>query len=111
MRQRGSIARALTFAGNIMLFDEPFKSLDIKLRFELLDLMRKLKEEKNTSILFVTHDIEEALYVCDRILILKGQPADISKKINLSNKRKENKLSLQDEVELKREILNSLYEN
>ena len=63
MRQRGSIARALTFAGDIMLFDEPFKSLDIKLRFELLDLMRKLKEEKNTSILFVTHDIEEALYV------------------------------------------------
>lgn len=46
MRQRGSIARALTFAGDIMLFDEPFKSLDIKLRFELLDLMRKLKEEK-----------------------------------------------------------------
>ena len=111
MRQRGSIARALTFAGNIMLFDEPFKSLDIKLRFELLDLMRKLKEEKNTSILFVTHDIEEALYVCDRILILKGQPANISKEINLTNKRKENRLSLQDEVELKREILDSLYEN
>ena len=109
MRQRSSIARALTFAGNIMLFDEPFKSLDIKLRFELLDLMRKLKEEKNTSILFVTHDIEEALYVCDRILILKGQPANISKEINLTNKRKENRLSLQDEVELKREILQALY--
>ena len=97
MRQRGSIARALTFAGNIMLFDEP------------LDLMRKLKEEKNTSILFVTHDIEEALYICDRILILKGQPANISKEINLTNKRKENKLSLQDEVELKKEILQALY--
>ena len=109
MRQRGSIARALTFAGDIMLFDEPFKSLDIKLRFELLDLMRKLKEEKNTSILFVTHDIEEVLYVCDRILILKGQPANISKEINLTNKRKENRLSLQDEVELKREILQALY--
>ena len=74
-----------------------------------MDLMRKLKEEKNTSILFVTHDIEEALYVCDRILILKGQPANISKEINLTNKRKENKLSLQDEVELKREILQALY--
>ena len=104
MRQRGSIARALTFAGNIMLFE-----LDIKLRFELLDLMRKLKEEKNTSILFVTHDIEEALYVCDRILILKGQPANISKEINLTNKRKENRLSLQDEVKLKKEILQALY--
>ncbi|WVU42491.1 hypothetical protein V3433_02260 [Fusobacterium polymorphum] len=49
--------------------------------------------------------------MCDRILILKGQPANISKEINLTNKRKENKLSLQDEVELKREILDSLYEN
>ena len=43
--------------------------------------------------------------------ILKGQPANISKEINLASKRKENKLSLEDEVELKREILNSLYEN
>lgn len=109
MRQRGSIARALTFAGNILLFDEPFKSLDEKLRFELLDLMRKLKEEKNTSILFVTHDIEEALYICDRILILRGQPATILKEINVSKKRKEKKLSIEDEVELKREIFNALY--
>ena len=77
MRQRGSIARALTFAGNIMLFDEPFKSLDIKLRFELLDLMRKLKEEKNTSILFVTHDIEEAVYLGDRVVVMSERPGKI----------------------------------
>ena len=110
MRQRGSIARALTFAANILLFDEPFKSLDIKLRFELLDLMKKLKKEKNISILFVTHDIEEALYACDRILIMKGQPAKISKEINISNSRIDHKLSIEKEVELKREILSSLYD-
>ena len=110
MRQRGSIARALTFAANILLFDEPFKSLDVKLRFELLDLMKKLKKEKNISILFVTHDIEEALYVCDRILIMKGQPAKISKEINISNSRIDYKLSIEKEVELKREILSSLYD-
>lgn len=109
MRQRGSIARALTFAANILLFDEPFKSLDVKLRFELLDLMKKLKKEKNISILFVTHDIEEALYVCDRILIMKGQPAKISKEIDISNSRIDDKLSIEKEVELKREILSSLY--
>ena len=110
MRQRGSIARALTFAANILLFDEPFKSLDVKLRFELLDLMKKLKKEKNISILFVTHDIEEALYACDRILIMKGQPAKISKEINISNSRIDHKLSIEKEVELKREILSSLYD-
>ena len=110
MRQRGSIARALTFAANILLFDEPFKSLDVKLRFELLDLMKKLKKEKNISILFVTHDIEEALYACDRILIMKGQPAKISKEIDISNSRIDDKLSIEKEVELKREILSSLYD-
>ncbi|KDE62730.1 hypothetical protein FUSO3_07180, partial [Fusobacterium necrophorum BL] len=68
-----------------------------------------LKEEKNTSILFVTHDIEEALYICDRILILRGQPATILKEINVSKKRKQKKLSIEDEVELKREIFNALY--
>ena len=109
MRQRGSIARALTFAANILLFDEPFKSLDVKLRFELLDLMKKLKKEKNISIIFLTHDIEEALYVCDRILIMKGQPIKISKEIDISNSRIDDKLSIEKEVELKREILSSLY--
>ena len=83
MRQRGSIARALTFAGDIMLFDEPFKSLDIKLRFELLDLMRKLKEEKNTSILFVTHDIEEAVYLGDRVVVMAANPGVIKDIINI----------------------------
>lgn len=110
MRQRGSIARALTFAGNIIFFDEPFKSLDEKLRFELLNLMIKLKKEKKVSILFVTHDIEEALYVSDRILILSGKPAKISKEIILKGKKLENKLTIKDEVCLKREILKAIYE-
>ena len=57
----------------------------------------------------MTHDIEEALYVCDRILIMKGQPAKISKEIDISNSRIDDKLSIEKEVELKREILSSLY--
>lgn len=110
MRQRGSIARALTFSGNVMLYDEPFKSLDVKLRFELMDLMKSLKEEKNISMLFVTHDIEEAIYVCDRILIMKGSPANISEEIEVSSLRKNGTLSIEDEIELKKKILSLLYD-
>ena len=111
MAKRAAIARGLAVNSEILLFDEPFGALDAMTKIQMQEEVKKIKKEKNKTMILVTHDIEEALYVCDRILILKGQPANISKKINLASKRKENKLSLEEEVELKREILNSLYEN
>lgn len=110
MKHRGSIARALTYAGDIMLLDEPFKSLDIKLRLELLDLMKFLKDTRKIGFILVTHDIEEAVYVSDRILIFKGKPAKIVKEINLSKKRLNNQLKIEDEIILKKEIFESLYD-
>lgn len=109
MKHRGSIARALTYAGDIMLLDEPFKSLDIKLRLELLDLMKFLKDTRKIGFILVTHDIEEAVYVSDRILIFKGKPAKIVKEINVSKKRLNNQLKIEDEIILKKEIFESLY--
>ena len=69
--QRVSLARAFVFGGDILLMDEPFSSLDLKLRFSVCDLFLSLQREKNITALFVTHDIEEALRVADRIIILK----------------------------------------
>ena len=69
--QRVSLARAFVFGGDILLMDEPFSSLDLKLRFSMCDLFLSLQREKNTTVLFVTHDIEEALRVADRIIVLK----------------------------------------
>lgn len=69
--QRVSLARAFVFGGDILLMDEPFSSLDIKLKFSVCDLFLSLQREKNMTALFVTHDIEEALRVADRIIILK----------------------------------------
>ena len=109
MAQRASIARGLALNSQIMLFDEPFSALDAMTKVQLQEELLKIHQEKGKTVILVTHDIEEALYVCDRILILKGQPANISKEINLTNKRKENRLSLQDEVKLKKEILQALY--
>lgn len=79
MKKRASIARALIFGGDLVILDEPFKSLDIKLRKEMLDLLLSLRNEKKISFLMVTHDIEEALYIADKIIILKGKPAHIHK--------------------------------
>ena len=91
--QRVSLARAFVFGGDILLMDEPFSSLDIRLRFSVCDLFLSLQREKNTTALFVTHDIEEALRVADRIIVLKkggsyedipvekGKEDDLRKKI------------------------------
>lgn len=106
MKQRVSIARALCYAGDIILLDEPFKSLDTKLRYELLDLMKRLKKENKVSFILVTHDIEEAIYVADRILILQEQDgySSITKEIKLKNKN-DDKIFDMDELKIKKEIL------
>lgn len=78
--QRVSLARAFVFGGDILLMDEPFSSLDIKLKFSACDLFLSLQREKNITVLFVTHDVEEALRVADRIIILKkgGEYEDLT---------------------------------
>ena len=89
--QRVSLSRAFVFGGDILLMDEPFSSLDIKLKFSVCDLFLSLQREKNITALFVTHDIEEALRVADRIIILKrgGKYEDLAvEKGNEDNLRK-----------------------
>lgn len=89
--QRVSLARAFVFGGDILLLDEPFSSLDLKLKFSVCDLFLSLQREKNVTALFVTHDIEEALRVADRIIILKkgGSYKDLTvEKGNEDNLRK-----------------------
>lgn len=78
--QRVALVRAFIFGGDILLLDEPFSSLDIKIKFSVCDLFLSLQRENNTTALFVTHDIEEALRIADRIIILKkgGEYEDIA---------------------------------
>ncbi len=76
-RQRVSIARAFTYPSKLLLMDEAFQSLDLHIKFQLLELFENLiVSEKRTSIL-VTHDIREALCLADRIVVLKGSPLKI----------------------------------
>lgn len=74
MQQRVAIARALAYQPEVMLMDEPFASVDAQTRFELEDLVLRIREELDITIVLVTHDIDEAVYLSDRIVVLGGQP-------------------------------------
>ena len=78
-RQRIGIARALAVDPDILLMDEPFGALDAITRTGMQDELLRIWKETKKSILFVTHDIEEAVYLGDRVLLLGGKPAEIIK--------------------------------
>jgi len=77
MQQRVAIARALAYDAHILLMDEPFGSLDAQTRFDLEDLILALRRRLQISIIVVTHDIDEAVYLADRVIVLSGRPATV----------------------------------
>lgn len=80
MKQRVSFARALVIEPALLFLDEPFSALDIGLKKELQNILIKQVKEKKTSILFITHDLMEAIRLSDEILLLKSDPGEIVKK-------------------------------
>jgi NitT/TauT family transport system ATP-binding protein len=77
MQQRVAVARALAFGADVMLMDEPFGSVDAQTRAGLQDLLLQLWEKYGFTVLFVTHDIDEAIYVAQKVLVLSSAPAQI----------------------------------
>ena len=78
MRQRTGLARALTINSDILLMDEPFSAVDEQMRRKLQeDLLNFLKVE-NKTVIFVTHSIEEAVYLADQVIILSGRPGSVA---------------------------------
>ena len=69
--QRVSLARAFLFGGDVLLMDEPFTSLDLKLKREMAELFIELRSEYISTAIFVTHDADEALRIADRIIVLR----------------------------------------
>jgi NitT/TauT family transport system ATP-binding protein len=74
MQQRVAIARAVAYEPSILLMDEPFAAVDAQTRADLEDLVRKLWQRLRVTILFVTHDIDEAVYLGQRVIMLSGSP-------------------------------------
>lgn len=75
MQQRVAIARALAYRPQVLLMDEPFASVDAQTRAELEDLLLGLRAELGITVLLVTHDVDEAVYLSDRVIVLGGHPA------------------------------------
>src|ERR1700678_2468490 len=81
MQQRVAIARAVAFRPQIMLLDEPFASVDDLTRAELEDLTLALRDEFGITMLLVTHDIDEAVYLSDRVFVLSTPPSTVLEEI------------------------------
>ncbi|GAB3282856.1 ABC transporter ATP-binding protein [Parasphingorhabdus pacifica] len=77
MQQRVSIARALACRPSLLLMDEPFASVDAQTRFELEDLLLQVRARFESTVLVVTHDIDESIYLADRVFVLSSSPASI----------------------------------
>ena len=74
MQQRVAIARAIAYQPEVLLMDEPFAAVDAQTRADLEDLVRKVRKDLGISVLFVTHDIDESVYLAERVIMLSSSP-------------------------------------
>ena len=106
MQQRVGIARAFCIQPSLLLMDEPFGALDVQTRDTLQDELLEIWEAEPKTILFVTHGIEEALYLADRIVVYSRRPARVLKEIQVPYTRPRRESMKMDAqfLELRREI-------
>ena len=83
MKQRVAIARALANQPRILLMDEPFGALDAQTRSKMQSYLMDIWQNIDITILFITHDLDEAIYLADRILVLKAHPGEVQELIEV----------------------------
>ncbi|MEO7007378.1 MAG: ABC transporter ATP-binding protein [Terrimesophilobacter sp.] len=108
MQQRVAIARALAYQPEVLVMDEPFASVDAQTRFELEDLTLRIREQFNMTIVVVTHDIDEAVYLSNRVVVLGHRPAAVTKILDIDIPSPRNQITTRaraDFAELRTEIL------
>lgn len=109
MKRRLSLARAFAYPSDILLLDEAFSAVDLKLRIELMDLFSLLWREERRTTIFVTHDIQDALYLADQILVLSSRPARILDRVDVRAPRESRRYGSRELIDLEerlyREIL------
>ncbi|QDQ96074.1 ABC transporter ATP-binding protein [Tomitella fengzijianii] len=99
MQQRVAIARALAYRPTILLMDEPFAALDAQTRADLEDTVLKLRDEFGVTIVFVTHDIDEAVYLGDKVVVLSGAPATVDEIVEVKLPSPRNQVDTKAEPE------------
>jgi NitT/TauT family transport system ATP-binding protein len=110
MKQRVSVVRSFVSRPSALLMDEPFAALDYQTRLILQQDLLRLWDEEHKSIIFVTHDIEEAILLSDRIIVLSAQPAHVvsSFSVDLPRPRHAGLTGLDEFLRLKMEVLTQL---
>ncbi|MBO2537516.1 ABC transporter ATP-binding protein [Rummeliibacillus suwonensis] len=107
MAQRVSIARAVAAKPGLLLMDEPFSALDAFTKMQLQDLMLDIWQEEKVTTVIVTHDIDEALYLCDRIILLSGKPGEVEREFVIDGPRPRDRAS-EELASMKKKILQTL---
>ena len=112
MKQRVAIARAMANNPEILLLDEPFGALDAQTRVIMQELLLQLMEETRMTVLFVTHDIEEAIYLGDTVYIMTARPGRIKEevKVNVPHPRSPDIKMSPLFLELKKKVVKSIRE-
>ena len=115
MRQRAALLRTYMFSSDVALLDEPFSALDAITKHKMQTWYLNIMKEIKMSTLFITHDIDEAILISDRIYILAGSPGKIIKEIEVKIDRKgrnNEEISMSEEfINYKKEILEYLIKN
>ena len=104
-KQRVSLARAIAFPSDVLLTDEPFNSLDIRLKSEIISDLKNLVSEQKRTVLFVTHSVDEAMFFGDYIVVLKNNKA-----IVLGEKPPEKTFGYEDNTLLRKTLIKILTE-
>ena len=103
MMQRIAVSRAFAVNPDLLLMDEPYGQLDVKLRFYLEDELVKIWQKLNATVLFVTHNVEEAVYIAERVLILSNKPTSIKAEIPIDLPRPRDTIA-PEFVELRKQV-------
>ncbi|MBU9737707.1 ABC transporter ATP-binding protein [Diplocloster agilis] len=103
MLQRVVIARGFAVEPKLLLMDEPYGQLDLQLKYKLEDELLNLWQETGTTVIFITHNIEEAVYLSDRILVLTNKPTKVKKEM-INNLPRPRKISSDDFINLRNEV-------
>jgi len=109
MRQRLSIARSFAFPSELILMDEPFKGLDFRLKESLIEAFRNLWTHYKRTVLFVTHDIDEALKMAHELVIFTQPPVQEYKRIDLAEQLKGRTIEQESYIRVKREVIEALH--
>lgn len=111
MKQRVSFIRALLSPQNLLCLDEPFSALDEFTRMDMQQWLLSIWKQSNASILFVTHHIEEALFLSDKIVVLTEAPGEIKGMLEIpfSRPRKRNLLLTEEFLKWKKQVLNMIW--